>query len=129
MMNKDKEKALQNAIKQIEKDFGKGSIMIMGEDHVLSNIEIIPSGSVALDVALGVGGYPRGRVVEIYGPESSGKTTLTLHAIAEAQKRGGVAAFVDAEHALDPVYAASLGVDIENSKVFYPVPICRLILI
>ncbi len=120
MMNKDKEKALQNAIKQIEKDFGKGSIMIMGEDHVLSNLEIIPSGSVALDVALGVGGYPRGRVVEIYGPESSGKTTLTLHAIAEAQKRGGVAAFVDAEHALDPIYAKNLGVDLESLLISQP---------
>ncbi|HPE67782.1 MAG TPA: recombinase RecA [Thermotogota bacterium] len=119
-MNKDKEKALQNAIKQIEKDFGKGSIMIMGEDHVLSNLEIIPSGSVALDVALGVGGYPRGRVVEIYGPESSGKTTLTLHAIAEAQKRGGVAAFVDAEHALDPIYAKNLGVDLESLLISQP---------
>lgn len=115
-----KEKALESAIKQIEKDFGKGSIMILGEDQVIKNIEVIPSGSLSLDVALGVGGYPRGRVVEIYGPESSGKTTLTLHALAEAQKLGGVVAFVDAEHALDVVYARNLGVDVNHLLISQP---------
>ena len=100
--NKDKKKALDSAIHQIEKDFGKGSIMIMGSDSLNANIETIPTGSISLDIALGVGGYPRGRIIEIYGPESSGKTTITLHAIAQAQKKGGVAAFIDAEHALDP---------------------------
>ncbi len=116
----DKEKALESAIKQIEKDFGKGSIMILGEDQVVKNIEVIPSGSLSLNVALGVGGYPRGRVVEIYGPESSGKTTLTLHALAEAQKLGGVVAFVDAEHALDVVYARNLGVDVNHLLISQP---------
>jgi len=115
----NKEKAIEAAIKQIEKDFGKGSIMVMGEDH-LQNIDVIPSGSIALDVALGVGGYPRGRIVEIYGPESSGKTTLTLHAIAETQKAGGIAAFVDAEHALDPIYAKNLGVKLESLLISQP---------
>ena len=116
----NKEKALENAIKQIERDFGKGSIMVLGEGQVVKNLETVSSGSLALDVALGVGGYPRGRVIEIYGPESSGKTTLTLHALAEIQKLGGVAAFVDAEHALDPVYAKNLGVDINHLLISQP---------
>ena len=106
----NKEKALEDAIKQIEKEFGKGSVMRLGERPAV-NIDVIPSGSLALDIALGVGGYPKGRIIEIYGPESSGKTTLTLHAIAEIQKRGGTAAFIDAEHAIDPIYAKNLGVD------------------
>ncbi|HOO32097.1 MAG TPA: recombinase RecA [Thermotogota bacterium] len=116
---KNKQTAIDNAIKKIEKDFGKGSIMIMGDEHV-TNIQVIPSGSLALDLALGVGGFPRGRIIEIYGPESSGKTTLTLHAIAEAQKTGGIAAFVDAEHALDPVYARNLGVDLDSLLISQP---------
>ncbi len=115
-----KEKALESAIKQIEKNFGKGSIMILGDEQVVKNVEVIPSGSLALDIALGVGGYPRGRVVEIYGPESSGKTTLTLHALAQAQKMGGVVAFVDAEHALDVVYAKNLGVDVNHILISQP---------
>jgi recombination protein RecA len=118
--NKNKEKALESAIRQIEKDFGKGSIMIMGSESLNTNIETIPSGSISLDIALGIGGYPRGRIIEIYGPESSGKTTITLHAIAEAQKKGGVAAFVDAEHALDPIYAKNLGVDLESLLISQP---------
>ncbi len=116
----DKTKALEFALSQIEKNFGKGSIMKLGEKAAAMEIEIIPTGSIALDVALGVGGFPRGRVVEIYGPESSGKTTVALHAIAEAQKKGGIAAFVDAEHALDPLYAKNLGVDIDNLLVSQP---------
>ena len=103
-------KALQAAMSKIEKDFGKGSIMKMGDEQI-ENVEVIPTGSIGLDVALGVGGYPRGRIIEIYGPESSGKTTLAIHAIAEAQKAGGIAAFIDAEHAFDPTYAEALGVD------------------
>ena len=99
----NKDKALEDAIKQIEKQFGKGSVMRLG-DRSAVNIDTIPTGSLALDIALGVGGYPKGRIIEIYGPESSGKTTLTLHAIAEIQKQGGTAAFIDAEHAIDPVY-------------------------
>ena len=116
----DKTKALEFALSQIEKNFGKGSVMKLGEKAASMEIEVIPSGSIALDVALGVGGFPRGRVIEIYGPESSGKTTVALHAIAEAQKRGGIAAFVDAEHALDPVYAKNLGLDIDNLLVSQP---------
>ena len=116
----DKTKALEFALSQIEKNFGKGSVMKLGEKAASMEIEVIPSGSIALDVALGVGGFPRGRVIEIYGPESSGKTTVALHAIAEAQKRGGIAAFVDAEHALDPVYARNLGLDIDNLLVSQP---------
>ncbi|MGI5838329.1 MAG: recombinase RecA [bacterium] len=108
------------AIVQIEKQFGKGSIMKLGEASSRLSVEVIPTGSLALDIALGVGGIPRGRVVEIYGPESSGKTTLALHIIAEAQKMGGIAAFVDAEHALDPVYAKKLGVDIDNLLISQP---------
>lgn len=116
----EKDKALEAAKLQIEKQFGKGSLMKMGDGAEIPGIRIIPSGSILLDSALGVGGYPRGRVVEIYGPESSGKTTLALHAIAEAQKNGGIAAFVDAEHALDPVYARNLGVKIEDLWVSQP---------
>ncbi|TEB06787.1 recombinase A [Pelotomaculum schinkii] len=116
----DKQKALELALMQIERQFGKGSIMKLGEASAKLNIEVIPSGALALDIALGVGGLPRGRVVEIFGPESSGKTTVALHVIAEAQKSGGAAAFVDAEHALDPLYARNLGVDIENLLVSQP---------
>lgn len=115
----DKQKALESALTSIEKQFGKGSIMKLGETTRM-NVEVIPTGSIALDIALGVGGVPRGRVVEIFGPESSGKTTVALHIIAEAQKAGGIAAFIDAEHALDPAYARRLGVDIENLLVSQP---------
>ncbi|MGY0691630.1 recombinase RecA [Virgibacillus sp. FSP13] len=115
----DRKQALDMALRQIEKQFGKGSIMKLGEQP-LQKIETIPSGSLALDVALGIGGYPRGRVVEIYGPESSGKTTVALHAIAEAQRKGGQAAFIDAEHALDPTYARALGVNIEELLLSQP---------
>lgn len=118
-MDEDRKKALAAALSQIERQFGKGSVMRMG-DVDNSNIASISSGSLTLDIALGIGGYPRGRVVEIYGPESSGKTTLTLQAIAEAQKAGGTAAFIDAEHALDPTYAEALGVDIENLLISQP---------
>ena len=112
-------KALQAAMAKIEKDFGIGSIMKLGEEQI-ENIEVIPTGSIGLDVALGVGGYPRGRIIEIYGPESSGKTTLAIHAIAEAQKAGGIAAFIDAEHAFDRFYAAKLGVDVDNLWISQP---------
>ncbi len=115
----NKEKALEEALKQIEKEFGKGSVMRLG-DEIDRKIEVISSGSIALDKALGVGGYPKGRIIEIFGPESSGKTTFALHAIANAQKNGGFAAFIDAEHALDPVYAKALGVDIENLILSQP---------
>ncbi|MDQ6982328.1 MAG: recombinase RecA [Mariprofundus sp.] len=115
----DKSKALETALSQIERQFGQGTVMRLGDQGKVV-VDVIPSGSLALDAALGVGGYPRGRVIEIYGPESSGKTTLALHAIAEAQKLGGQAAFVDAEHALDPIYAGHLGVDIENLLVSQP---------
>ena len=115
----EKLKALQAAMEKIEKDFGKGSIMKLGEDRI-DNIEVIPSGSIALDYALGVGGYPKGRIVEIYGPESSGKTTLAIHAIAEAQKQGGIAAFIDAEHAFDRFYAANLGVNVDELLISQP---------
>jgi recombination protein RecA len=116
----ERQTALNNALAQIERQFGKGSIMRMGEIQERMSFEVIPSGSIALDLALGVGGFPRGRIIEIYGPESSGKTTLALHAIAEAQKGGGTAAFVDVEHALDPNYAAALGVDLDNLLVSQP---------
>jgi len=116
----DKTKALDAALSQIERAFGKGSIMRLGKNQKAVEIETIPTGSLGLDIALGVGGLPRGRVVEIYGPESSGKTTLTLHVIAEAQKKGGVCAFVDAEHALDPVYARKLGVNLEDLLISQP---------
>ncbi|WP_018293690.1 recombinase RecA [Mariprofundus ferrooxydans] len=115
----DKSKALDTALSQIERQFGKGTVMRLG-DHAKVPVSVVPSGSLALDAALGVGGYPRGRVIEIYGPESSGKTTMALHAIAEAQKLGGQAAFVDAEHALDPSYAERLGVDVDNLLVSQP---------
>ena len=115
----EKMKALQAAMAKIEKDFGKGSIMRMGDEQVV-NVEVIPTGSIGLDAALGVGGYPRGRIIEIYGPESSGKTTLAIHAIAEAQKNGGTAAFIDAEHAFDRFYAEKLGVDISNLLISQP---------
>ncbi len=115
----DKTKALDAALSQIERAFGKGSIMRLGQNEVV-DIETVPTGSLSLDIALGVGGLPKGRIVEIYGPESSGKTTLALHTIAEAQKKGGICAFVDAEHALDPVYARKLGVDLENLLISQP---------
>lgn len=117
--NTEKKKALEAALGQIEKQFGKGSVMKLGEFTAM-NVESIPTGALSLDIALGIGGIPRGRIVEVYGPESSGKTTLTLHMIAEAQKMGGEAAFIDAEHALDPVYAKHLGVDIDNLIVSQP---------
>ena len=119
MENAEKKKALEAALGQIEKQFGKGSVMKLG-DYTAMNGEAIPTGALCLDVALGIGGIPRGRIIEVYGPESSGKTTLTLHMIAEAQKLGGEAAFIDAEHALDPVYAKHLGVDIDNLIVSQP---------
>jgi recombination protein RecA len=118
--NMDKQKALEAALGQIERNFGKGSIMKLGQQAGVDEIEAISTGSLGLDIALGIGGLPRGRVIEIYGPESSGKTTLSLHVIAEAQKNGGACAFVDAEHALDPVYAKKLGVDIENLLISQP---------
>jgi len=119
-MADEKEKALENAIAQIDRQFGKGSIMRMGEVSAKMNVEAIPTGSISLDIALGVGGVPRGRVVEIYGPESSGKTTLAQHIIAEAQRLGGTAAYVDAEHAMDPTYAAHCGVDTEALLISQP---------
>lgn len=112
-------KALQDAMAKIEKDFGKGAIMRMGDEQV-ANVDVIPTGSIGLDCALGVGGYPKGRIIEIFGPESSGKTTLAIHAIAEAQKRGGIAAFIDAEHAFDRFYAQKLGVDVDNLWISQP---------
>ena len=115
----NKLKALQAAMSKIEKDYGKGSIMKLGDEKI-EQVEVIPTGSISLNVALGVGGYPKGRIIEIYGPESSGKTTLAIHAIAEAQKTGGIAAFIDAEHAFDRFYAAALGVDIENLLISQP---------
>ncbi|MFC1568277.1 recombinase RecA [Candidatus Margulisiibacteriota bacterium] len=118
-MSDVKTKALGIAISQIEKNFGKGAIMKMGENKKLA-VEVVPSGSLALDIALGVGGLPRGRVIEIFGPEGGGKTTVSLHAVAEAQKKGGTAAFIDAEHALDPVYAKRLGVDVDNLLISQP---------
>lgn len=118
-IRKEKLKSLETTLGKIEKDFGKGAIMKLG-DHAVVTVGVIPSGSIALDIALGVGGYPRGRVVEIFGPESSGKTTLAIHAIAQAQKAGGIAAFIDAEHAFDSTYAQKLGVDIENLLISQP---------
>ncbi|WP_279106690.1 recombinase RecA [Mobiluncus curtisii] len=120
MAKDERAKALQTALGQIDKQFGKGSVMRLGDSAVNTNVSVIPTGSVALDVALGIGGLPRGRIIEIYGPESSGKTTVALHAVANAQKQGGNAAFIDAEHALDPVYAQKLGVDIDNLLVSQP---------
>ncbi len=116
----DKTKALDAALSQIERSFGKGSIMRLGQKEQVVEIETVPTGSLSLDIALGIGGLPKGRIVEIYGPESSGKTTLALHAIAEAQKSGGICAFIDAEHALDPIYARKLGVDLENLFISQP---------
>ena len=117
--NAEKRKALEVAMSQIEKQFGKGSVMKLGEYKAME-VEAIPTGALSLDIALGIGGVPRGRIIEVFGPESSGKTTLALHIIAEAQKMGGEAAFIDAEHALDPVYARKLGVDIDNLIVSQP---------
>lgn len=120
MDNSEKLKALDAAIAQIEKQYGKGTVMKLGDPSAQMNIETIPTGSLSLDLALGLGGIPRGRIVEIYGPESSGKTTVTLHMIAEVQKRGGIAGFIDAEHALDPVYARNIGVDVDNLYISQP---------
>ena len=119
-MNDEKKKSLDQAILQIEKQFGKGSIMKYGDASTIKNIEVIPTGCLALDIALGIGGVPRGRIIEIYGPESSGKTTIALHIIAEAQKKNGVVAFIDAEHALDPSYALKLGVNLDNLYISQP---------
>ena len=116
----DKQKALDSALAQIERQFGKGSIMKLGEGNAIQEIEATSTGSLGLDIALGIGGLPKGRIIEIYGPESSGKTTLTLHCIAEEQKKGGVCAFVDAEHALDPQYARKLGVDLDELLISQP---------
>ena len=116
----DKQKALDAALSQIERNFGKGSVMKLGQSAAVAPAEAIPTGSIGLDIGLGIGGLPRGRVVEIYGPESSGKTTLALHAVANAQKLGGVCAFVDAEHALDPAYCAKLGVDVDELLISQP---------
>ena len=110
----DRQKALDAALTQIEKQFGKGAVMKLGDPAAQMNVETIPTGSLSLDIALGLGGIPKGRIIEIYGPESSGKTTVTLHMIAEVQRRGGIAGFIDAEHALDPVYAKNIGVDSDN---------------
>ena len=119
-MDEDKKKALQAALAQIDKQFGKGSVMFLGDEQSQTDIEAVSTGSLSLDIALGIGGLPRGRIIEVYGPESSGKTTLTLHAIAEIQKLGGTAAFIDAEHALDPQYAKRLGVNIEELLISQP---------
>src|SRR3990170_3589760 len=119
-MTTEKGKALELAIVKIEKQFGKGSIMKLGDSTIMSPIEAIPSGSLSLDLALGIGGIPRGRITEIFGPESSGKTTLGQHVIAEAQKRGGIAAYIDVEHALDPTYASSCGVKVEDLLISQP---------
>ena len=120
-MNKDEKlKALDAALTQIEKAYGKGSVMKLGDSRANMNIETIPTGSISLDIALGLGGVPKGRIIEVYGPESSGKTTVALHMVAEVQKRGGIAGFIDAEHALDPVYAKNIGVDIDNLYISQP---------
>ncbi len=119
-MDENKQKALDVALSQIEKQFGKGAVMKLGDQSANMNIETIPTGSLSLDIALGLGGIPKGRIIEIYGPESSGKTTVTLHMIAEVQRRGGIAGFIDAEHALDPVYARNIGVDIDNLYISQP---------
>ena len=120
MAKDDKSRALESALAQIEKQFGKGAVMKLGDSNNNMNIETIPTGSISLDIALGLGGIPKGRVVEVYGPESSGKTTVALHMIAEVQKKGGIAGFIDAEHALDPVYAKNIGVDIDNLYISQP---------
>ncbi len=120
MAGEEKLKALESALAQIEKQFGKGTVMKLGENNAHMNIETVPTGALSLDIALGLGGLPKGRIIEIYGPESSGKTTVALHAVAEVQKRGGIAGFIDAEHALDPVYAKNIGVDIDNLYISQP---------
>lgn len=120
MASEEKLKALDAALAQIEKQYGKGSVMKLGDQSAHMNIEVVPTGSLSLDLALGLGGMPRGRVIEIYGPESSGKTTVALHVVAEVQKRGGIAGFIDAEHALDPTYASNIGVDIDNLYISQP---------
>ena len=120
MINEEKQKALEAALGQIEKHYGKGSVMKLGESGANMQVETVPTGSLSLDIALGLGGLPKGRIIEIYGPESSGKTTVALHAVAEVQKRGGIAGFIDAEHALDPVYARNIGVDIDNLYISQP---------
>ncbi len=120
MANEDKKKALDAAISKLEKDFGKGTVMKLGDAGANVSVETVPTGSLSLDIALGLGGVPKGRVIEVYGPESSGKTTVTLHMIAEVQKRGGIAGFIDAEHALDPVYAKNIGVDIDELYISQP---------
>lgn len=120
MVKEEKLKALEAALSQIEKQYGKGSVMKLGDSATNMNIETVPTGSLSLDLALGLGGVPKGRIIEVYGPESSGKTTVTLHMIAEVQKRGGIAGFIDAEHALDPVYAKNIGVDIDNLYISQP---------
>ena len=118
--NDNKLKALESALSQIEKAYGKGSVMKLGDKSAAMNVEAVPTGSLSLDIALGIGGVPKGRIVEIYGPESSGKTTVALHMVAEVQKRGGIAGFIDAEHALDPMYAKNIGVDIDNLYISQP---------
>ena len=116
----DKQKALDAALSQIEKQFGQGAVMKLGDDSAKMNVEVVPTGSLSLDIALGVGGVPKGRIIEVYGPESSGKTTVALHMVAEVQKRGGIAGYIDAEHAMDPTYAKALGVDIDNLYISQP---------
>ena len=120
MAKDDKIRALESALAQIEKQYGKGSVMKLGDTNANMNIETVPTGSISLDIALGLGGVPKGRIIEVYGPESSGKTTVALHMVAEVQKRGGIAGFIDAEHALDPVYAKNIGVDIDNLYISQP---------
>ena len=120
MSDENKKKALDAAIAKLEKDFGKGTVMKLGDPAAQVQVETVPTGSLSLDIALGMGGVPKGRIVEIYGPESSGKTTVALHMIAEVQKRGGIAGFIDAEHALDPVYAKNIGVDIDELYISQP---------
>ncbi|MDO5519545.1 MAG: recombinase RecA [bacterium] len=119
-MNEDKKRALEAAIDKIQKDFGRGAVMRLGDDHAFGELEVVPTGSLSLDLALGIGGLPKGRIVEIYGPESSGKTTVSLQVVAEIQKHGGIAAFIDAEHALDPKYAKNIGVDVDELYISQP---------
>ena len=120
MATEEKLRALEAAINKLDKSYGKGTVMKLGETNAAAGIEAVPTGSLSLDIALGIGGFPKGRVIEIYGPESSGKTTVALHAVAEVQRRGGIAGFIDAEHALDPVYAAAIGVDVDNLYISQP---------
>ena len=119
-MDENKKRALDAAILKIEKDFGKGAVMRLGDPNAMGNVEVVPTGALSLDIALGLGGIPKGRVVEVYGPESSGKTTVSLHMVSEIQKRGGIAAFIDAEHALDPKYAKNIGVNIDELYISQP---------